>query len=85
MHIQLEGRNQNTITSYDDTQLIIGESTYQNSSIISIQTILSPWAVHSLNELTLTTMAQLTQFNPEIIIIGHSEQGGIDCFQMGKK
>jgi len=99
MHIQLENRNQNTITSYDERQLIINGMTYQNSIIITAQTILSPWLVSSANKLTITTMTSMIQFNPEVIIIGHSnlndrlpletqqwlsqQRIGIECMQIG--
>ena len=75
MQIQLEHRNQNTILSYDNHQLIINEETYRNSVIISPQSILSPWLLHSVNELTLSSMACIMQLNPEVIIIGHANLG----------
>ena len=75
MYIQLEGRTANTIKSYDDKQIIINDTTYQNSIILSTQSIISPWPVHLLDDLTPTTMNEMIQFNPEIIIIGHSEPG----------
>ncbi len=75
MYIQLEGRAPNTITSYDDKQLVINGTTYSNSMILSTQTIISPWSVHLLNELTPSTMTEMIQLNPEVILIGHSEPG----------
>lgn len=99
MHIQLENRNQNTITSYDEHQLIINGITYQNSIIIAPQTIFSPWPAHSVNALTIAMMDSMIQFNPEVIIIGHSnlsdrlpfetqqwlsqQRIGIECMQIG--
>lgn len=99
MHIQLEGRAPNTITSYDDQQLIINGITYPNSIIVSTQTIISPWKIHSLNELTPSAMTEMIQLNPEVILIGHSESGaqppietrqwlsqqriGIECMHIG--
>lgn len=75
MHIQLENRDQNTISSYDEHQLIINGTAYRTSVIISPQTIISPWLLHSVSELTVMSMASMVQLNPEVIIIGHSNLG----------
>lgn len=99
MHIQLESRTPNTITSYDDRQLIVNGITYSNSMILSTQTIISPWSIHSLNELTPSAMSEIIQQNPEVILIGHPESGtqppietrqwlsqqriGIECMDIG--
>lgn len=99
MHIQLETNTQNTITSYNDSQLIVNHIVYQKSLIISKHQIISPWNVRNLSELNESTMDSIVQLNPEVILIGHSEQAafppvmlqswlsqrriGLECMPMG--
>lgn len=70
MHIQLEANENNTICSYTTSSISIGSSVYHNSVIISRNTIISPWPIHSIQQLDKETIGPLLQFEPEIIIIG---------------
>lgn len=75
MHIQREAPDTNTIRSYSNKEIIVGEATYEHSLVITGETIITPWNVHSLLDLNVTTMEPLLQFKPEIIIIGHQTSG----------
>ncbi len=99
MHIQLEPADNNAIRSYTTTHITAGNSSYQNSIIIHRDTIISPWHIHSLQELDEKNLDQALQLNPEIIIIGHQQPGtlipitvmaylskqrvGIECMSIG--
>ena len=99
MHIHLEAPDNNTIRSYSNEQLTIGSKNYENSVIISRETIISPWSIHSVQELNETTLEPILQLKPEIIIIGHQQAGmyipmrimqdlskqsiGVECMSIG--
>ena len=75
MHIQLDSPSAHSIVSYTDTQLTVHDVTYTNSLIISMDTIISPWEVSSLQTLTEESLTPVVQQHPEIILIGHSHLG----------
>lgn len=75
MHIQIEARTQNTITTYSESQLIVNGTIYHDSVIISKEKILSPWPVQSLENLTIDDMSAIMQLNPKVILIGHNTPG----------
>ena len=75
MQIQIDSRNPNSIISYNESQLIINGVTYKNSLIVSAHHIISPWALHSLQELTEANLKPMIQLNPELILIGHPHPG----------
>lgn len=73
MHIQLEAKDNNTIRSYSDTAITVGESIYESSVIIGSDAIISPWSIHTVQELTDITLSPILEIEPEIIIIGHQQ------------
>ena len=73
MHIQLEAKDNNTIRSYSETAIMVGETIYESSVIIGSETIISPWAVHAVQELTDDNLKPIIELEPEIIIIGHQQ------------
>jgi len=74
MHINLESADKHTIQSYSDSEIKINHVLYQDSILISRDEIISPWGVHSVEELSNEAiLASLLKFNPEIIIIGHKQ------------
>lgn len=99
MHIQLETSDKNTIRSYTDEQITIGETTYQQSVIVSRDKIITSWPVHSLQDLNAKNLDFMLTVEPEIIIIGHKQPGinipitvmqhlsklriGIECMSIG--
>jgi uncharacterized protein len=73
MHIQLEAKDNNTIRSYSDTAITVGESIYESSVIIGSDAIIAPWSIHTVQELTDITLRPILELEPEIIIIGHQQ------------
>ncbi len=99
MHIQLEAPDNNAIRSYTDSEITIGTTVYQQSVVISKDTIISEWPVRSVHELNENNLASIIEFNPEVIIVGHQLSGvyvpanvtqylskqriGIECMSIG--
>jgi uncharacterized protein len=79
MQIQLENADTFAIQAYSESQVTINGSTFQESLRVSQQGILTDWPIKSITELENKNMeALLKDFGeepPEIIIIGHKEQG----------
>lgn len=73
MPIQLEASETNSIRSYTDTNITVGQMVYQHSVIISKDSIISPWTILSINDINETTLAPALRLQPDIIIIGQSE------------
>lgn len=99
MHIQLEAPDKNAIRSYTDAEITIDATVYQQSVIISRDTIISEWPVHSVQELNEKNLEALLELEPEVIIVGHQQFGiyipipvmhylskqriGIECMSIG--
>ncbi len=99
MEIQLESPDPHAIQSYTDTSITVNGVLYQNSIIISKDSIQTAWPVHSVLELCEKNITSLCDHSPEIILIGHSEHGkhipisvvsflanrriGIECMTVG--
>jgi uncharacterized protein len=99
MHIQQETSENHAIRSYTNESITIGNTLYQNSIIISKQTLVTDWTVQDLNELTEEALAPIIKFVPEVIIIGHQglintipisvveylskKRIGVECMQIG--
>lgn len=76
MHINLESADKHTIQSYSDSEIKVNHVLYQDSILISRDEIISPWGVHSVEELSNEAILDsLLKFSPEIIIIGHKQLG----------
>ena len=75
MHIQLETPDNHAIRSYTDTEIIVGETLYQESVIISTTSIISTWPIQSVLELNEEHLKSILSLNPEILIIGHQKSG----------
>ena len=69
MHFQRESKTPQTISSYSDTHVTINSMNYQDSMIVSQNSILS-WSVHAVSEITEFTLAPLIELTPEIVLIG---------------
>ena len=72
MHINKETPDSNTIRSYTDAQITIGSEVYKHSTIISQDTIISPWEIVSVADINDENIGLLLQQNPDIILIGHA-------------
>ena len=99
MHIQLESPERNTIRSYTDTSITIGNTVYPHSVIISREILIADWPVRSIQALNETNLETLLALQPDLIIIGHQQPGiqipltiisylstrrvGIECMSIG--
>lgn len=72
MEIQLESQEPHTIQSYSHNSISVFGKTYQQSIIASKQALYLPWPVQDIASLTMADLDPLLQYQPEIIIIGHS-------------
>ncbi len=77
MHIQLEANAKNTISSYDLSKVVVNGELYQDSFILSNQSLITPWPVDSLADLTESTLTPIIQLNPDVILIGHTNIGAL--------
>ena len=73
MFVNLEHNEKHSIESYTDQSICIHGQSYQDSCIISHDTIKTHWPIHSIKELNDTLLAAVLTFKPKIILIGHEE------------
>ena len=99
MQINLESPDQHTIQSYGDSQIMVNNTLYSDSLIISRQAIISPWSIHAVQALTEADLQPMIELQPEVIIIGQNQTGaqvpmmlvqylskqriGIECMSVG--
>ena len=99
MHLNLERPDQHAVQSYGISEIKINDVVYQQSIVVSRQQILTEWPVKSIKELDIDSLDILVAQKPEIIIIGHQENGqfapasvmaflsqkriGIECMSLG--
>jgi len=75
MHISLEKPENHAVQAYSDNQIQLNSVTYSSSLIVSRQEIISELQIKNIHELNDDYIALLLKYSPEIIIIGHSNQG----------
>lgn len=73
MEINRQDNHTFTIKSYDEQSITVAETQYTHSIFISNQKIQTDWPVNSITDLTENNIQPLLNFNPEIIIIGHTD------------
>lgn len=73
MKISQEARHLNAVRSYNEKQLLINDTWYSQSILISQNQITSPWNIQAICELNETHLPELLTHHPEIIIIGHQQ------------
>lgn len=99
MQINQEARDKHSIQAYDETQIKVNNTVYSESLIVSSDNIISPWPVHCVTKLNALLLKPMLDLNPEIIIIGHRDQGkripfamlqsitnqriGVECMSIG--
>lgn len=99
MQINLETPDIHTIQSYSDSQITLNNTDYCESLIISRKALISPWPIHSVQELSEESLKPIIELQPEVIIIGHKQTGvqvpmmmvqylakqriGIECMSIG--
>ncbi|KTD68129.1 MULTISPECIES: Mth938-like domain-containing protein [Legionella] len=99
MNINLESAEQHAVQAYSDNKIQINSIVYERSLIVSKTEIISDLSIKNIEEIDAHYMNLLTQFKPEIIIIGHEHTGkllplsilrqltqqgiGIECMSVG--
>jgi len=58
------------ISGYRDDAVIINEDSYGSSLIVSADTLLSPWPVESIADLSTDSLEPLFELNPEVVLLG---------------
>jgi len=59
-----------TITGYKPGCVLINHNPYQQSLIVSPESLISPWEVTDITHLNETSLASILDNRPEIVIIG---------------
>ncbi|WP_131779717.1 Mth938-like domain-containing protein [Legionella bozemanae] len=99
MNINLESAEPHVVQAYSDNKIQINSIVYESSLIVSKTEIISDLSIKDIHEIDAHYMSLLTQFKPEIIIIGHEHTGkllplsimkqlaeqriGIECMSIG--
>ncbi|QMT60402.1 Mth938-like domain-containing protein [Legionella sp. PC997] len=99
MKINLESAELHAVQAYSDNKIQINSIVYERSLIVSKTEIISDLPIKNIEEIDEHYMNLLTQFKPEIIIIGHEHTGkllplsimkhfadqriGIECMSIG--
>jgi uncharacterized protein len=58
------------ITSYSDQTVSINEAIYQQSLILTANSLLCPWPVSSISELDEDSLAPIFDSNPVVVLLG---------------
>ena len=70
MKFQREATSEFAISGYTADSVSVAGVEYRHSLRVSHQTAPAPWPVTTFAEITTTTIAEATQVQPEIVIIG---------------
>ncbi len=72
MHMHREHQNLQSVQSYNESQVVIQGMSYSESFIVGQGSILSPWSVRSLDDLSTDDLAWVIDQKPELILLGQS-------------
>ena len=72
LHLDAPG-GAHLIRSYSPGRLVVGESTFQTSTLISATTI-APWRPASVEELTMADLEPIFALSPEVVLLGTGAQ-----------
>ncbi|MGL5741616.1 MAG: Mth938-like domain-containing protein [Legionella sp.] len=75
MNINLEAAELHAVQAYSDNKIQINSIIYERSLIVYKEEIISDLSIKDDQEIDEYYMNLLTQFKPEIIIIGHEHTG----------
>lgn len=70
MQINRQPLEKHTIQSYTDTEITINNHSYQQSLIVSHSTIITPWSLTNLADMTHAQLEELLALKPEVIVMG---------------
>ncbi len=63
-----------SISAYSSNGIVINNKTYQQSLVLSAQTIVCPWPVASIGELDELKLQDVLDLNPDVVLLGTGEQ-----------
>ncbi len=58
------------ISGYQDNAVIINDTRYHNSLVVSADTLHNPWVVDSIETLDKTSLQVIFDLNPEVVLLG---------------
>ena len=58
------------ITSYSDHSVSINETVYQQSLILTADSMLNPWPVSSISDLDTDSLAPIFESQPAVVLLG---------------
>ena len=58
------------ITSYSDETVSINETVYQQSLILTADSMLNPWPVSSISDLDTDSLAPIFESQPAVVLLG---------------
>jgi uncharacterized protein len=62
-----------SISAYNRGEIIVNETAYRDSLILSAQSIQCPWPVLSVNELDESRLQPVLSMNPYVVLLGTGE------------
>lgn len=75
MQINLEATDAHSIQAYSDNEIKVNSIIYQKSLIISSRELITDWSIDSILQLDDASLEPLLRYSPNIIVIGHKQQG----------
>ena len=63
-----------SISAYNPGEIIVNQTAYRESLILSPQTIHCPWPVLSVDELNESNLQLVPDMNPHVVLLGTGEQ-----------
>ena len=63
-----------SISAYNPGEIIVNQTAYRDSLILSPQTIHCPWPVLSVDELNESNLQMVLDMNPHVVLLGTGEQ-----------
>lgn len=62
------------VTGYEDDAIIINETHYRDSLVLSADSLHTPWAVGSIEDLNNDNLQVIFELNPEVILLGTGQR-----------
>ena len=63
-----------SISAYNAGEIIVNETPYRESLILSPQSILCPWPVWSVDDIDQSSLLPILEMNPRVVLLGTGEQ-----------
>ena len=75
MYIQAQPQDPCTIQAYSDTSVIINNTTYSRNLLITATTLITPWTITGIEQISLVELQPLIDDHISTFLIGHSHLG----------